>query len=139
MRRLRAVMTQLAVFANQPRREKDRMSITILHRTLAATAAAVLITAIAIGAALSAGAAGLALAALGATGGTAIGASGIAAALAFMEVRHQRDAIRVGTALERGLSPPSAVVEEARRAKPPESAGPPEAGEYVNREYRAAA
>ena len=110
------------------------MSITIFHRTLAATAAAVLITAIAIGAALSAGAAGIALAALGATGGTAIGASGIAATLAFLEVRHQRDAIGVGSALERGLSPPSEVVAQTGQAAPPG-----EAGEYVSREYRAAA
>ena len=121
------------------------MSITILHRTLAATATAVLITAIAIGAAWSAGAAGVALAALGATGGTAIGATGAAAAFAFMEVRYQRDAIRVGTALERGLSAPPpdpspdqdlAGIQRHGDTAPVEAV---ETAKYVNREYRAAA
>lgn len=80
--------------------------------------------------------AGVALAALGATGGTAIGATGIATAFAFLEVRHQKDAIRIGSALERGLAPPTATVQVVTQTV---GADPLADGEYVNAQYRAAA
>lgn len=80
--------------------------------------------------------AGIALAALGATGGTAIGAGGVAAAFAFLEIRHQREAVRIGSALERGLARPpgepvvTAVVDANADG---------EKAAYVNTQYRVAA